>query len=411
MLRAFLVWQFCSAAAVVAAAAAAAAAAQAAPAPASAVPGMQSCRVVTAGFTLEKSTPDAQHRAYDAFIPVEKHSASFCGDGRGSHAPIAYGNSTLSLGQCAAKCRAMNCSCFDFKGTLRLGTLRMPSFLSDNMVLQRGNASLWGWAAAGERIKVTVSAQGGSVLATATGIARAGDGAWAVSLQVPGPLPSSSIAVLAEASNASLQLANVAFGDVFLCSGQSNMVYPVADAENGAAERAASTYPDLRLLTLRDATAAAPATDVLSSAPYTWAASAPSALSAPRAAPYYPSAACWFAGRDVLLSQNSTVPIGLITSAWSGKPIEEWMTPPMMADGTPPSLGGNGTCGGTGAGAAAAAAAAVAPPASAASAPHGSSPARAGADGGIFNGMIAPLLPMRLRGVWWYQVTICRSHA
>ena len=55
---------------------------------------------------------------------------------------------------------------------LEPSTLRMPSFLSDNMVLQRGNASLWGWAAAGERIKVTVSAQGGSVLATATGVAR-----------------------------------------------------------------------------------------------------------------------------------------------------------------------------------------------------------------------------------------------
>ena len=106
-----LVWQLCWAAAA-----------------AAAVPGTQSCRVVTAGFTLEKSTPDTRHPASDAFVPVGaglgaglvEHSASFCGDsdGDGHHAPIAYyGNSTLSLGQCAAKCRAMNCSCFDFVGT------------------------------------------------------------------------------------------------------------------------------------------------------------------------------------------------------------------------------------------------------------------------------------------------------
>ena len=99
--------------------------------------------------------------------------------------------------------------------------------------------------------------------------------------------------------------------------------------------------------------------------------------------------------QDILLALAKgpapAVPIGLITAAWSGSAIESWMTPDMVQDGTPAALGGNGTCGGT-----------VKPGAGPEAAPprqqlelHGS----------MFNGMIAPFLPMRLTGIWW-----CQSH-
>jgi len=177
------------------------------------------------------------------------------------------------------------------------------------------------------------------------------------------------------------------------------MVYPPADAENGAAEQANSDHPLLRLLTFKDTQASKPATDCKSNAPYVWAASSPTTLSNHKAGAAYPSAACYFAGRDILAALNHTVPVGLITAAWSGSAIESWMTSAMVQDGTPTVLGGNGTCGGTVLpGAAAAAGAAGAGAASV------STSATTSASGGMFYGMIAPLLPMRLTGIFWYQV-------
>jgi hypothetical protein len=106
--------------------------------------------------------------------------------------------------------------------------LRLPSFLSHNMVLQRGNASLWGWATPSETVKVTVSGVNGAPVATASAVAAAGNGAWRVSLLVSA-LPNTTVSVTSSAGagrpgsgRSSLALTNVAFGDVFLCSGQSN---------------------------------------------------------------------------------------------------------------------------------------------------------------------------------------------
>jgi sialate O-acetylesterase len=191
------------------------------------------------------------------------------------------------------------------------------------------------------------------------------------------------------------------------------MVFPVADAENGAAEQAASNHPLLRLFTIKDEAAAEPGTDVVSGAPYIWAASSPETVSK-RHHGAYPSAACYFGGRDILVALAAKegaapVPIGLISAAWSGSAIESWMTPDMVRDGTPAALGGNGTCGGT---VDPAAATAVAGTRTAA---HGTTPRPGvtpqshsaqpslGSFGTMFNGMIAPLLRMRLRGIWWYQ--------
>ena len=92
--------------------------------------------------------------------------------------------------------------------------LRLPVCFSDNMVLQRGNATLWGWTTPGVKVKVTVSDNAGPIT-IAFGVAGSGSGAWQVSLHTASPLPNTTINVAA--ANESLSLINVAFGDVYLC--------------------------------------------------------------------------------------------------------------------------------------------------------------------------------------------------
>lgn len=178
---------------------------------------------------------------------------------------------------------------------------------------------------------------------------------------------------------------------------QSNMAYPVADAENGEEERANSAHPNLRLLTFKTVASDSPARDCPSAAPYLWAPSSPASLSARSTTGSfgvaYPSAVCYFAGRDLLLSGGSKVPVGLITAAWSGSSIERWMTSSMLRDGTPSELGGNGTCGGT-----------RNPPTGPAPPRNTTCPQGGLAKGGEnYQGMISPLLPMRLAAILWYQ--------
>lgn len=97
--------------------------------------------------------------------------------------------------------------------------LRLPSFLASNMVLQRGNATIWGWAVAGESIEVTViDAAAGSPVANSSAVANAKDGSWRVSVRVDTPMTNTTVKVSTSTKD-SLSLTNVAFGDVILCSG------------------------------------------------------------------------------------------------------------------------------------------------------------------------------------------------
>jgi len=294
------------------------------------------------------------------------------------------------------------------------GALRVPSFISSDMVLQRGRATVWGWAAPNASVSVSVSsARGGRLLHSARAVASA-SGAWSADIAQEEAAASTTVTIISSDDGTGQQviaLTNVAFGDVFLCSGQSNMEYPMANAFNGSAERAlASSLPNLRLLDLADRPWPVPssfpngsATDCPSKAPYEWAASSPASISerlpagaAPDFGAKYPPAVCFFAARE-LLRRSPGVPIGIIGASKSGSAIECWMPPEAMLDGTPRAYGGNGTCGG-----------AVPPPpagtpctrnASTAACPRGGL-AKSGA---YYRGMIAPLTPMRLKAVWWYQ--------
>ena len=119
-------------------------------------------------------------------------------------------------------------------------SLEVPSFMSDNMVLQRGREiTIWGRAAAGSEVSIEIAGKSGSQTVPQTGN-------WHVDLE---PLPEGGpyeLTIRASGSEA-LSFTNVMVGDVWFASGQSNMEWPVASALDSTAEVAAARYPEMRL--------------------------------------------------------------------------------------------------------------------------------------------------------------------
>src|SRR5581483_1682990 len=113
-------------------------------------------------------------------------------------------------------CIGLGLSCVPVVGTL--AQVRLPRLISDNMVLQRNTAiTVWGWATPGE--KVTVHFAGKTVAATTKG-----DSTWAVTL--PAMKEGGPYDMQIDAAN-HLTIKNILLGDVWVCSGQSNMELPM----------------------------------------------------------------------------------------------------------------------------------------------------------------------------------------
>ena len=184
-----------------------------------------------------------------------------------------------------------------------LAEVKLPTFFSDRMVLQRETeAPVWGWAAPGEKVTVTGS-WGASGAATA-----AADGKWRVDLKTPAAGGPFTVTVQGEKNT--LELKDVLSGEVWLCSGQSNMQWNVANSTNAQVEIAAAKYPRIRLLGVNLVTAQEPQTECGVRA---WAECSPETVG-----PF--SAAGYFFGRK--LYQDLDIPIGLINSSWGGTCIE-----------------------------------------------------------------------------------------
>ena len=187
---------------------------------------------------------------------------------------------------------------------------------------------------------------------------------------------------------------------------QSNMEVRVADAFNATAEiAAAGDYPGIRMWTAANVIAESRTDDIVDIqkgqpdadiGPYassSWATSTPAAFpkksqSLVFGTQDYFSAACFFFGRDVYISQGGAVPIGLMASDWGGQPIEPFMSPDALADKT---------CGGT---RNTTAEADVAPPI-ADQQPEGLGATSAASV--LWWGMVEPLAQMRMTGAVWYQ--------
>jgi sialate O-acetylesterase len=193
----------------------------------------------------------------------------------------------------------------------------LHEIFQDHAVLQRDRPiSVWGDAKAGDTITVTFNGSQVSAQADQAGHWRAQLAATAAG----GPYE-----LAARSSSGTEQtVADVLVGDVFLCSGQSNMEFHVGSALNAWTETQANN-PKIRMLTVAHDTSAKPLEHFRQ--PVQWQ------LTTPKTVPGF-SAVCYFFARE--LQKAVSVPIGLIHSSWGGSKIEPW-----MSEATLRSMGGN----------------------------------------------------------------------
>ena len=188
--------------------------------------------------------------------------------------------------------------------------VKLPAILADNMVLQqRSNDPIWGWASPGEEVSVTGSWKGRPVSTKADA-----QGHWMVKINTPaagGPY------TLTVKGTNTIVLHNIMIGEVWVCSGQSNMEMPVngwgpsTPILHSAQEISAAQYPQIRLFTVKRAIALQPLDDCSGS----WAACSPQTVGDF-------SATAYFFGKE--LYEKLHVPIGLIHTSWGGTPAEAW---------------------------------------------------------------------------------------
>ncbi len=192
-------------------------------------------------------------------------------------------------------------------------TLWMPEVFGDSMVLQRGmSVPVWGKSVPNG--EVTISVQGQSVRARADA-----EGRWKAKLA---PLRVSKAETMTvRDAQTNLSFANVAVGDVWICSGQSNMEWPMAAVNDSQAEIAAANHPDIRLFQVKNNADPNWQGDVEGA----WAACNPATVGGFSAVGY-------FFGRSLHRTEN--VPIGLIDTTWGGTLAEAW-TPKRQAGESP----------------------------------------------------------------------------
>ena len=177
---------------------------------------------------------------------------------------------------------------------------KLPALFCDHMILQRDKpVPVWGWADAGA--KVTVEFAGQTKTATVDS-----NGKWLVKLD---PMPASAEPRSLKVNN--LSIADVLVGDVWLCSGQSNMGFSVGAALNPEQETANARYPAIRLFSVAQNPTLTAAADVKGA----WQQCSPQSV-----ADF--SAAAYFFGRE--LHRELKIPIGLLHSSVGGTPAEAW---------------------------------------------------------------------------------------
>ena len=216
-------------------------------------------------------------------------------------------------------------------------SLRLPQVLGDHMVLQRDKPiNIWGSAGAGQ--EVTVAFAGSTATATA-----GSDGSW--SLRLPATRASArSRKLTVTAGKEKLTLNDVLVGEVWLCSGQSNMAWRMRQTQHRGEEIPKADHPRIRLLA--------------SGGGNGWARCTPETVTNFSGVGYHFGEA---------LNRKLEVPIGLISASVGGTQIEPWT--PRVGAARFPSLKKQAARG----------------------------------DGGLFKKFIQPVAPMTMRGIIWYQ--------
>jgi len=183
--------------------------------------------------------------------------------------------------------------------------IKLPSIISDHMILQRSShTSVWGKAAPSEKISLTLGDVRGQAVAGP-------DGNWKIVLDLSqskeGPFD-----MVVEGVN-KITVADVLVGEVWLCSGESNLVFSLARSTGGAEEAARSTNPRIRQFTV----AYNPITEPQDQCKGAWM------VADPTNSPGFTAIGYYFA-KD--LQKALKVPVGIVRSAWAGTVIRHWLS-------------------------------------------------------------------------------------
>ena len=189
-------------------------------------------------------------------------------------------------------------------------TIRLPNVFGSNMVLQREQpVTVWGWGEAGETVTVKIDSESRTAKANEKG-------EWRVALPA---MKTGGTHVVSVSGSSSIEYTNVLVGDVWLCSGQSNMEMGIASVRDGKKEIEEANHPEIRLLMVENRWTAQPQTNFAGA----WKVCSPATVGESGWGGF--SAAGYFFGRE--LNAKLGVPIGLIDATWGGTRIESW-TPP-----------------------------------------------------------------------------------
>ncbi len=276
--------------------------------------------------------------------------------------------------------------------------IELPAIIGDNMVLQAGEpVGLWGWADPGEKVSVDVSWHTMTWAVTADE-----QGKW--KFKVTAPEAGGPHEITLKGKN-EVKVSNILAGEVWVCSGQSNMQWPVSAANNAPEEIAAADYPKMRLFSVKREVADEPQADCEGQ----WVECSPETV------PNF-TAVGYFFGRE--LHKELKVPVGLIHTSWGGTPAEAWtsegflksndeFTPileryknavdnwdSIMAEHEQKVQEWEKK-------AAAARAEGKKAPGGRPRRPYG--PGHPHSPSGLFNAMIAPIIPYGIQGAIWYQ--------
>ena len=227
--------------------------------------------------------------------------------------------------------------------------VKLPSIFGNGMVLQQGKPlKVWGWASPGESVRVSFASDKAQTLADE-------NGEW--KLELPSQKASATPAKVLIQGNNEIVLDNVLVGEVWLCSGQSNMAMGLKATENAEQEISAAENPELRLFFIKQPGEPASQNDVAAK----WKACSPQTVV--EDGELHNGWPLWkgFSGVGYhfgkVLNRELKVPVGLIQAAVGGSGIDSWQISTWSF----------------------------------------------GVPGGLATGMLRPIVPFQIRGAIWYQ--------
>jgi sialate O-acetylesterase len=237
------------------------------------------------------------------------------------------------------------------------GNISLPEIFSDNMVLQqKSDVTIWGWAKTGEKVVLKADWLTAEINTTVDN-----QGKWSLILKTPeagGPYN-----ITLKGYN-EVTLKNILIGEVWLCSGQSNMEWSAAMGINNAEEEIKNAnYPDIRFFSVYHATSKFPQDHCTGE----WTACTSESMR------NFSVLAYLYARK---LHEALGVPVGVINSSWGGTPAEAWMPEDVIQKDD------------------------LLREAASKQKPVPWGPVEPGR---IYNSMISPLVPFRIAGVLWYQ--------